>query len=370
MNWTVRSGHLWLLGGFGFDASGQHGNLNDLWEFDPSTEEWTWMGGSSALGSIAGQPGVYGALGVPAAGNVPGGRGLASSWADDSGHFGLFGGGKFGESSTGVTQYLGWFNDLWVFQSSVGTLPATTPAFSVAAGTYTSAQSVKIADATPDATIYYTLDGSTPTNRSSQYKSALSIAKTTTVQAIAEASGYATSAKASVAYIILKPQTIDFTQPASPVVYGVKPIALSVKASSGLAVTFRVLSGPATVSGSTLTVTGAGTVVVAANQPGNATYAAAAQVTRSITVNKARLTVTANNLTMKQGATVPPLTYAMTGFVNKDTRAKATTGQPLLSTTATSKSAPGKYPITVKAGTLAAASYTFTLVNGTLTVTK
>jgi YD repeat-containing protein len=68
------------------------------------------------------------------------------------------------------------------------------------------------------------------------------------------------------------------------VTYGVAPITLTATASSGLPVTFSVLSGPATVSGSTLTITGAGTVVVAANQAGNSNYAAAAQVTQTITV--------------------------------------------------------------------------------------
>ena len=165
-------------------------------------------------------------------------------------------------------------------------------------------------------------------------------------------------------------QTIAFAQPGTPVTYGVAPLTLSARSGSGLAVTFSVASGPGKVSGATLIITGAGTVVVAANQAGNANYAAAPQVTRSITVNKAKLTVTANSLTMKQGATVPALTYAMTGFVNGDSQAKATTGQPALSTTATSKSATGSYPITVKAGTLAAANYSFALVNGTLTVTK
>jgi hypothetical protein len=111
-------------------------------------------------------------------------------------------------------------------------------------------------------------------------------------------------------------------------------------------------------------------VVVAANQAGNTDYSAAAAVERWIVVKKAALTVTANNLSMKQGGTVPTLTYAMAGFVNGDTQAKATTGQPALSTTATSKSAAGSYPITVKTGTLAASNYTFTLVNGTLTVTN
>jgi RHS repeat-associated protein len=80
-------------------------------------------------------------------------------------------------------------------------------------------------------------------------------------------------------------QTINFPAPASPVTYGVAPITLTATASSGLPVTFSVLSGPATISNSTLTITGAGTVVLAANQAGNANYAAAAQVTQSVTVD-------------------------------------------------------------------------------------
>jgi hypothetical protein len=83
-------------------------------------------------------------------------------------------------------------------------------------------------------------------------------------------------------------QTINFTPPASPVTYGVAPIALTATASSGLPVTFSVLSGPGTISNSTLTITGAGTVVVAANQAGNTNYAAAVQVTQSVTVNSAQ----------------------------------------------------------------------------------
>jgi hypothetical protein len=90
----------------------------------------------------------------------------------------------------------------------------------------------------------------------------------------------------------------------------------------------------------------------------------------TLAVTAAKLTVTANSLSMKQGAAVPTLTYAMKGFVNGDTQASATSGAPVLTTTATSKSAPGSYPITVATGTLAAANYGFSLVNGTMTVTK
>jgi glucose/arabinose dehydrogenase len=81
-------------------------------------------------------------------------------------------------------------------------------------------------------------------------------------------------------------QTIVFTAPASPVTYPVAPLALSASSTSGLTVMLSVLSGPATVSGTNLTITGAGTVVVAAVQGGDSTYAPAQQITQTIAVNK------------------------------------------------------------------------------------
>ena len=82
-------------------------------------------------------------------------------------------------------------------------------------------------------------------------------------------------------------QAITFAAPASPVSYGVAPIALSATGgASGNAVVFSVVSGPGTISGSALTVTGAGTIQIAANQAGNANYTAAGQVSQSVVVNK------------------------------------------------------------------------------------
>ena len=150
--------------------------------------------------------------------------------------------------------------------------------------------------------------------------------------------------------------------------YGVSPISLSASASSGLAVTFSVSSGSCSVSGSTLTVTGAGTCVVAANQAGNTDYSAAATVSHSIVVNAAVLTVTANNASRAYGAANPTFTSSFSGFVNGDT-SSVLSGAPSLTTTATLTSAPGSYTITSAAGTLAASNYTFSFINGTLTVT-
>jgi sugar lactone lactonase YvrE len=105
-------------------------------------------------------------------------------------------------------------------------------------------------------------------------------------------SNYAAAPQVSQSIYINKgSQTISFTAPTTPVTYGVSPITLSATATSSLAINFSVLSGPASVSGSTLTITGAGTVVVAADQYGNANYTPASEVTRTIVVNHAAATI-------------------------------------------------------------------------------
>ena len=116
MSWVDSNGNFWLFGGVGFDSSGGFGDLNDLWKFDPPTNRWAWMGGSSTIGTICdhfndcGYPGVYGALGTPASGNIPGSRLLAVTWVDSSGRVWLFGGTGFDAGGA-----WGPLNDLWAF---------------------------------------------------------------------------------------------------------------------------------------------------------------------------------------------------------------------------------------------------------------
>lgn len=82
-----------------------------------------------------------------------------------------------------------------------------TPTFSPAAGTYTSAQNVTLSCATSGASIYYTIDGATPSNESAPYNGAINVASTTTIKAIAYV-GEDASNIAVATYTILTPTTI------------------------------------------------------------------------------------------------------------------------------------------------------------------
>ncbi|MCU1617847.1 MAG: hypothetical protein JWO98_5387, partial [Frankiales bacterium] len=104
--------------------------------------------------------------------------------------------------------------------------------------------------------------------------------------------------------------------------------------------------------------------------PVTATGAASANYTISyipgiLTVTPAPLTITADNKSRNYGAANPVLTASYTGFVNGDDASKLTT-QPALSTTATTNSAPGNYPISASGAV--SANYTFTYNSGLLTV--
>jgi hypothetical protein len=94
----------------------------------------------------------------------------------------------------------------------------------------------------------------------------------------------------------LTAQTINFTQPATPVAYsaGLSIQLVATGGASGNAVVFTIdgsSTGAGSISGSTLTVTGVGSFVIDANQAGNSTYSAAAQVQRTVVVTQAAQTI-------------------------------------------------------------------------------
>ncbi|HVA51676.1 MAG TPA: MBG domain-containing protein, partial [Pirellulales bacterium] len=92
-------------------------------------------------------------------------------------------------------------------------------------------------------------------------------------------------------------------------------------------------------------------------------------VAGALRVTPARLTVEANDASKAQGAPNPTFTDTISGFVNGD-KSSVVSGTASLSTTATTTSGVGSYPIIAALGTLNAADYKFIFEDGTLTVTS
>lgn len=109
VSWIDNTGNFWLFGGSGNALSGDSGNLNDLWEYNPNSNQWTWVSGSNTVNAT----GVYGVQGIANAANTPGARIGAVSFRDTDGNLWLFGG--FGNAETLVP---GALNDLWKYNPS------------------------------------------------------------------------------------------------------------------------------------------------------------------------------------------------------------------------------------------------------------
>ena len=84
--------------------------MNDLWKYNPGTNQWTWMRGDGAMDKT----GIYGTIGVPSASNLPGARYGACSWIDNYGILWMFGGVGFGPTTAGPAL----LNDLWKYEPS------------------------------------------------------------------------------------------------------------------------------------------------------------------------------------------------------------------------------------------------------------
>ncbi|MEQ8580852.1 MAG: MBG domain-containing protein [Marinoscillum sp.] len=143
--------------------------------------------------------------------------------------------------------------------------------------------------------------------------------------------------------------------------------ALEATASSGLGVVYVVTSGPATISGSELSLTGVGEVSILATQDGDESFNPAPSVSMSFEAGKADLTVTAEDKTRIYGKENPEFTASIQGYIGSDSEADLE-AVPAVSSTAIEASDVGTYAITASGG--AAQNYTFSYTEGTLTITR
>ena len=97
--WVDSAGNFWVFGGWS-----NLGYFSDMWRFDVTTNEWTWIKGPDTVGL----GGIYGSKGIPDPLNNPGARGTHTKWTDSDGNFWIFGGGFSAN----------YYNDIWRFNIS------------------------------------------------------------------------------------------------------------------------------------------------------------------------------------------------------------------------------------------------------------
>ncbi|HYV94307.1 MAG TPA: kelch repeat-containing protein [Chitinophagales bacterium] len=106
-NWVDGEYHLWLFGGQGYASNGIDGVMNDVWEYDISTNQWTWVRGATQTNDA----GSYGTNGVEDTSNNPHARMIYTKWKDEDGNFWIFSGGDYTNDV--------YYNDVWRYNPSV-----------------------------------------------------------------------------------------------------------------------------------------------------------------------------------------------------------------------------------------------------------
>jgi hypothetical protein len=172
----------------------------------------------------------------------------------------------------------------WTYGTGTSLTTAATPTFSPVAGTYTSAQSVTISDATPGSTIYYTLNGTTPNTSSTQFTTTpITVAASETINAIATATGYAQSALGTAAYVISAPTpaATPAIVPATGTYTGTQTVTIT-DSTAGSTIYYTLNGNPPTTASTkyvgTFTVAATTTVNAIATATGFANSAVATSV--------------------------------------------------------------------------------------------
>jgi galactose oxidase-like protein len=104
-SWTDLNNNLWLFGGHVYNPNNVNCHMGDMWKYDASANEWTWMKGQNVFD----QPATYGTIMVPDPANNPTARAVYCKWKDNADNLWFFG----GANSLGST-----FNEMWRFTIS------------------------------------------------------------------------------------------------------------------------------------------------------------------------------------------------------------------------------------------------------------
>jgi hypothetical protein len=359
------SGNLWLFGGFGYNTLPYEGYLNDLLSINSNTLDWTWWSGSNNSYYLSG---VYGTLNVADANNYPGSRYGSNLWADKNGNIWLFGGTGF--DSNGDLDNL---NDLWIYNHHPF---ANNPVIAPGSESINDPVVVTITDSTPNSTIYYTTDGSTPISSPTTltYSGQFTIFSSATVNAIAVASGYANSSVVSATYNIgpyyfWQPTTTTFSYGNS---LGSVPGLLTFTSNVPGTWAYFIHGNP--VNASTVLTVGKYQLDAIFTPTGGGYQP---KISYIITVAPAVLTVTPNPVIVTYGSPVVKYTYTITGYVNGE-GPSVVTGTPTINANATVRATStgavvytsnyGRYMINATWGSLKATNYTFAFVGGPLAI--
>jgi hypothetical protein len=248
------------------------------------------------------------------------------------------------------------------------TIKAVAPTFSPAAGTYNAPQTVTLSTTTPGASINYTLDGTAPSDTAGTvYTAPITISGTTTVKAIAYATGLTDSTVATATYTIkavaptfslaagtyTAPQTVTLstTTPGASINYTLDGTAPSDTAGT-------VYTAPITISGTT-------TVKAIAYATGltDSTVATATYTIKAVapTFSPAGGTYTAPQaVTLTSTTTGASINYTLDGSTPSDTAGTVYTAPLTVSATTTLKAI--AYAIGLTDSTVATATYTIKAV--------
>jgi hypothetical protein len=194
---------------------------------------------------------------------------------------------------------------------------------------------------------------------------------------VTNAAGSVTSSDATLTVNPIVP-TLSFAAIATQT-YGVSPFVVSASSTSSGAISYSVLSGPASISGSTLTITGAGTVELQASQVASGIYAAATTTTSFVVIDSTPVasSLSGSTTTPAYGATIEltpvfsngTAVIGTSGLDSSDVTASAVSGQ---SYTTAAITAVKTYTLTVTSlsGTTATKTFTATPISKPVITTQ